>query len=135
MAAHDRPAPGEITVTASTPVELMQAGLDRLLALVPGRQQAPAVSAGTSAIPVRGLGQQLDALFLDLAAELLAQLEENGPGLNEIRLDGLLRTDTGGYTAWGYLTGDLTPGPAAPIALDVTVARVEPAADGLRLTF
>ena len=68
-------------------------------------------AGGESAAAIRGQGGDLAAVFAELAADLLAQLDANGPGLSDVRLDGLLATDDGGFTAWGYLLGTPTDNP------------------------
>jgi hypothetical protein len=123
----------QLTATASTPVELLQAGLRAVLDLA--REGQPKVAAvGTVAIPVRGLGPDLERLFLDLCDDLINQIEEHGLGLDKIALDGLLRTDTGGYTAWGYLSGVAGDGAVVNLALLAESVVITPGADSLALS-
>lgn len=56
------------------------------------------------AVPIRGQGRDYEAVFTELAGDLLAQLDVNGTGLDVVRVDGLLETETG-YSAWGYALG------------------------------
>ncbi|MBA2519048.1 MAG: hypothetical protein H0V24_05245, partial [Chloroflexia bacterium] len=49
-------------------------------------------------------------------------------------LDGLLRTETGGYTAWGYLSGGPGERKRLPFALVANSVVVAATAAGLRLT-
>ncbi len=108
----------ELSATAANAEALLLAGLQGVIAAARG-DRAP-VAAGEdeaiSAAPIRGQGGDLATVFAELAADLLAQLDANGPGLNHIRLDGLLTTDDGGYTAWGYAVGTAAKNPP-PIGL------------------
>ncbi len=65
-------------------------------------------------------------------ADLLAQLDANGPGMDRVRLDGLLTTDDGGYTAWGYLVGRQEVNPP-PVGIGLEGAPVVGGGEG-RLT-
>lgn len=94
----------QLTASGSAPIELLQAALRGVLEAARGDRPASAPSNAV-AVPVRGLGDDLGLLFVDLCQDLISQLAEFGPGWDDLRLDGLLRTDTGGYTAWGYLSG------------------------------
>ena len=95
------------------------AGLRAVLAGVRGNQAPASDGQASVAAPVRGQGPDLAALFAELVNDLLAQVDANGPGLDDVRLDGLLRTDDGGHTAWGYVLGAST---AAPPPIGVTLA-------------
>lgn len=55
--------------------------------------------------PIRGQGESYGEVLLQLANDLLAQLDANGAGLSVVRLDGLLAADDGGFSAWGALAG------------------------------
>ena len=101
-----------------TPAELIEAALRGVLATArAGQPLAP--SGDEVAVPVRGEGTDLSRLFAELARDLIGQIEEVGPGLDDLRLDGLLRTDGGGYTAWGYLRGTAGSGELATQSLTV----------------
>ena len=115
------PAPDRvrIAVTGATPVALLTAGLSAVLRHA--RAELSPAGGSVFAVPIRGQGSDLAALFADLTADLAAQLAEWGAGLDHVALDGLLRTETGGFTAWGYLTGDVT---RAAVARGVTVTGV-----------
>lgn len=128
-------ATGAINLTAagSTPVEVLQEALRGVLAVLRGAAPNPE-AAGSAAVPFRGQGTGLEPLFVDLAHDLISQVEEFGTGLDEVRLDGLLRTDTGGFTAWGYLGGDPNLPGAAPRPLTIVAPVIAAFADGLRLT-
>lgn len=123
----------ELMVAASTPVELLQAGLRAILDLARAGRQTAAPS-GTVAIPIQGLGSDLGQLFLDLGDDLFHQLEEHGLDLDEVALDGLLRTGPGGYTAWGYLSGMAGAGSRLSLALIAESVVITPRGDGLTLT-
>ena len=100
-----------------------------------GGSGSGATDEGSVSAPIRGQGADVAAVFGELAADLLAQLDANGPGLADVRLDGLLQTDDGGYTAWGYAIG--TPVPSPPpvgLALDGEPA-LEEGSEGLILHF
>ena len=108
----------ELSVTAAGPEALLLAGLQGVIAAARG-DRAPTTAAedeASAAAPIRGQGGDLAAVFAELAADLLAQLDANGPGLDHVRLDGLLTTDDGGYTAWGYAVGAAAENPP-PIGL------------------
>lgn len=103
----DADGAAELSAKATEPEGLLLAGLRGVLAAVrDGGPQATASEAEASAAaPIRGQGGELGGVFAELAADLLAQLDANGPGLDRVRLDGVLATDDGGYTAWGYAVG------------------------------
>jgi hypothetical protein len=122
-----------LAATGSTPVELMQEALRGVLAVL--RSAAPDLSEpGTAVVPFQGQGAGLGPLFVDLAQDMISQLEEFGTGLDEVRLDGLLRTDTGGFTAWGYLSGDPEREQDAPHPLTITEPVIVADGEELRLT-
>jgi hypothetical protein len=122
-----------LTATGSTPVELVQEALRGVLHVL--RSAAPGVDeSGTGAVPFRGQGDDLGALFVELAQDMISQVEEFGTGLDEVRLDGLLRTDTGGFTAWGYLSGDPNRQTALPRPLTIGEPVVGSEGNSLRLT-
>ena len=122
-----------LTATGSTPLELIQAALQGLLVVLRG-EMSTGSDEGTAAVPFRGQGSGLGPLFLDLAEDMIGQVEEFGAGLDEVRLDGLLRTDTGGFTAWGYLSGDPGRQDAVPRPLTLTEPVIVENGDRLRLT-
>ncbi|MDQ3695917.1 MAG: hypothetical protein M3464_20200 [Chloroflexota bacterium] len=122
-----------LTASASTPVELVEAGLRAVLELA-REGQGPVTAADGVAVPIRGLGADLPRLFIDLTDDLVSQLEEFGPGFDVLRLDGLLRTETGGYTAWGYLSGGPGESTRVPFALVADSVVVAATAAGLELT-
>lgn len=122
-----------LTATGSTPVELIQTALQGLLVVLRG-EMSTGSDEGTAAVPFRGQGSGLGPLFLDLAEDMIGQVEEFGAGLDEVRLDGLLRTDTGGFTAWGYLSGNPGRQDAAPRLLRLTEPVIVENGDELRLT-
>ncbi|MBA2518437.1 MAG: hypothetical protein H0V24_02105 [Chloroflexia bacterium] len=122
-----------LTASASTPVELVEAGLRAVLELA-REGRGPVTSADSVAVPIRGLGADLPRLFIDLTDDLVSQLEEFGPGFDVLHLDGLLRTETGGYTAWGYLSGAAGDGAAVQLAMVAASVAITPDAGGLTLT-
>ena len=101
-----------LTATGNDAGVLLLAGLQGVLAATGGdRPTTSSDEAATAAAPIRGQGPDLSRVFAELAADLLAQLDANGPGLDHVRLDGLLQTDDGGFTAWGYAVGATTANP------------------------
>lgn len=97
----------ELTATGDSAQETLQVGLNGVLAAARGER--PGIAARDAegepaAVPIRGDGPDLAALFADLAADLLAQLDAHGVAMDQVRLDGLLPTDEG-LTAWGYAIG------------------------------
>ena len=98
--------------------QALLAGLTGVIAAARGGGAPVAAPEGeaSSAAAIRGQGADLGAVFADLVADLLAQLDANGTGLDRVRLDGLLATDDGGFTAWGYALGEVVASPP-PVGL------------------
>jgi hypothetical protein len=115
----------------------VESGLVEILRLARGEhaggiEHAETGAADETAVAIRGQGADLGTLFIDLASDLLAQLDNHGVGLGEVRLDGLLRTRDG-YTGWGYLLGQTGGGePPRGVTLDDQPV-VEWRADGVTL--
>jgi len=107
----------QITATGADPTRLIGAGLGAVLAAARGGVTAPATDDATTAAAIRGQGSDLAAVFTELAADLLAQLDANGACFGDVRLDGLLATDDG-YTAWGYAIGEGSDNPP-PVGLSL----------------
>lgn len=97
----------DLIASGRTEQDVLVAALSGLLVAANGDRQP---TAAEEAVPIRGDGSDLGALFADIGADLLSQLDANGPRLTEVRLDGLLRTDEG-LTAWGYALGDVVNDP------------------------
>src|SRR5215213_1117045 len=95
------------TVTASDEAGVILAGLTEILLAARGGGASPDPGADTVAVPVRGQGATLGAVFAELARDLLAQYDAQGSGMHSVRLDGLLRSEDG-YVGWGYLEGSAT---------------------------
>lgn len=95
----------ELSAKGSDPEALLLAGLQGVLAAARAGALAPDADLASAAVPIRGQGGEMARLFAEIAADLLAQLDANGSGLDRVRIDGLLQTDDGGATAWGYLLG------------------------------
>lgn len=100
----------ELTATGPTDDEVLGAALVGLLAAARGGPARLAEGDADTAVPIRGDGADLGQLFAQLGADLLAQVDANGPGLNQIRLDGIIRTDEG-HTAWGVSHGTVAANP------------------------
>jgi hypothetical protein len=107
----------ELSATGSDADALLVNGLRGVLAAARGDTPVGGGEA-TAAAPIRGQGADLGSVFADLAADLLAQLDANGLGLDDVRLDGVLATDDGGFTAWGYATGAAADNPP-PVGLSL----------------
>jgi len=84
-------------------------------------------SSGVS-VPIRGQGQDVGEVVFQLAGDLLAQIDANGTGLRNVRLDGLLDAQPG-FTAWGYALGS-ADGPPPPETLSLVESPVVTDADG-----
>jgi hypothetical protein len=124
-----------VRVVGRTELETLTAALTAVLSAATGGDSADVASppeTAETAVPVRGSGADLPVLFADLVADLIAQLEIHGAGLNQLRLDGLHRTDEG-LTAWGYAFGAL--GGGAPRAIMVEPSTREDATGEIILQF
>ncbi len=102
-----------VAASGDDPRGVVQAALDGMLAFVLDGLAPPSDTDDTAAAPIAGQGPDLATVTARLADDLLAQLDLFGGGLRHARLDGLLRTDSGGYSGWGYLVGR-ADGPAVP---------------------
>ena len=141
LAAEDGTGLIELTAVGPGPEELIVAGLKGVIAAARG-ERGPAVMSDTAAsddatvaAAIRGQGSDLAQVFSELAADLLAQLDANGPGLTGIRLDGLLATDDGDFTAWGYALGAMTDNPPPITVVIDGTPTVEETAGTLTLRF
>lgn len=107
----------ELTATGADATEVVNAALAGVLAAARSDEAttSPTGDAANSSASIRGQGTTVAAVFAELAADLLAQLDANGKGMNQVRLDGLLATEDG-FTAWGYLVGTASTNPP-PIGL------------------
>lgn len=117
---------GEARLTAfgDDPRAVVSAALAGVLALALDGTPEPPEGDGTAAVPIAGQGADLASVVARLADDLLARLEAFGGGFRHVRLDGLLQTDAGGYSGWGYAIGR-ADGPAIP---GITLA-AEPATE------
>ena len=134
LAPWDAEGATQLTATGSTAEAVIVAGLQGVIAAAhDDAVPTTGMETATSAAPIRGQGTDLNGVFAELAADLLAQLDANGPGLTGIRLDGLLATDDGAYTAWGYAVGEATDHPA-PVGLAIdSEPTIEETGEGLTL--
>ena len=96
VSAHDVRAAFEATLRAMLSVADADAN----------RQAEPARS-----VPFRGEGRDLVRLFLDMLADLDAQLDIHGHDWGDLTVDGVLRNNDGGYIGWGYVHGTFDGGP------------------------
>lgn len=79
---------------------------------------------------IRGQGDSYGEALFELLNDLLAQLDANGSNLTTARLDGVLTTDDGGYTAWGCVLGEAN-GARPPVALSISgTPEISQSADG-----
>lgn len=79
---------------------------------------------------IRGQGDSYGEALFELLNDLLAQLDANGSSLATARLDGVLTTDDGGYTAWGCVLGEAN-GARPPVALSISgTPEISQSADG-----
>lgn len=123
-----------ITVTARDEAGVVLAGLAEILRAARGVHATAESGADTVAVPVRGQGATLGAVFAELARDLLAQYDAQGSGMDGFRLDGLLRGEDG-YSGWGYLEGAAT-GDGAPARIDLSgEPRVNRTDAGIELAF
>ena len=100
-----------VVVTGDEPQDVLVAALRGVLAAAVGTAPAGEGSDATLAAPVEAQGGDLAETFAGLADGLLAQVDVFGAGLEDVRIDGLLETDDGGYSAWGYAVGRERGGP------------------------
>lgn len=117
-----------VVATGEEPQAVLVAGLRGVLASAAGKAAVGEGSDATLAAPVEAQGADLAETFAGLADALLAQVDVFGAGLEDVRLDGLLETDAGGYSAWGYAVGRERGGPlprAVELAGAVSVATDE----------
>jgi hypothetical protein len=101
-------ATAALVVEAPTIDGAIAGTLQVVLAVASGREPGPAGDPDAASIsaPIRGQGDSFGEALFELANDLLAQLDANGTGLTGTRLDGVLATDDGGYTAWGSVVGE-----------------------------
>ena len=103
-----------LVVSASDVRAAFEAALRAMLSVADSdanRQVEPVRS-----VPFRGEGRDLAQLFLDMFADLDAQLEIHGHDWVDVAVDGVLRNNDGGYVGWGYVHGSFAgePGNALP---------------------
>lgn len=71
----------------------------------------------SQSVAITGIGSDLESLAEALLDEMLAQAELHGLGLDHVRLDGMLETESRGYSAWGYLVGRTDQGAGVDVRL------------------
>jgi hypothetical protein len=91
----------------------LEAALQATLRLLAGSSTTADPAEALQSAPVRGEGDDLGAVFIDLVADLFDQADYFGTGLHDVALDGLLMRDRGGYVAWGYVFA--VPGVGSPL--------------------
>jgi hypothetical protein len=94
---------GRTTLTATGPeaAALLAAGLAGLLAAICDDGGKASDVEPTTALPIRGEGGDVAALFLDLAASLFEEIDHDAYDVRAVRFDGMVRTDEG-LAGWGY---------------------------------
>ncbi|HYO29104.1 MAG TPA: hypothetical protein VER37_00870 [Thermomicrobiales bacterium] len=107
----DGDAATTVVVTGDEPQDVLVAALRGILAAAVGKAPVGEGNDATLAAPVEARGADLAETFAGLADGLLAQVDVFGAGLEGVRIDGLLETDDGGYSAWGYVVGRERGGP------------------------
>ena len=123
----------ELTITAASIDAALGSAMQSTLNIARGVEvDAEAASADAQSISamIRGQGDSYGEALYELLNDLLAQLDANGTGLATVRLDGVLTTDDGGYTAWGVVLGE-ADGPRPPVGLSVSrTPEITQASDG-----
>ncbi len=119
------PDQSRFLVSASDVRVAFEAALRALLSVADSDSNSQADS--TRSVPFRGEGPDLAGLFLDMVADLAAQLEIHGRGWVDVTVDGVLRNKDGGYVGWGYVHGSFAgePGGALPELLETPIVEVE----------
>ena len=97
-----------LEATGATARSAMESGLRAVLTLAVA--PVPEAEDATRSAPIHGEGDDLAELFVDMVEDLLAQIEHFGSGLDDVVVDGVLRTERGGYSGWGYASGTLEVG-------------------------
>jgi hypothetical protein len=94
-----------LEATGANARSALESGLRAVLTLA----NSPVLVTGDSArsAPIHGEGDDLAELFVDMAEDLLGQIEHFGSGLEDVVVDGVLRRERGGYSGWGYASGTL----------------------------
>ncbi|MBW3631426.1 MAG: hypothetical protein KY456_00220 [Chloroflexi bacterium] len=94
-----------LEATGANARSALESGLRAVMTLAVG----PVLSTGdaTRSAPIHGEGEDLAELFVDMAEDLLAQIEHFGSSLDDVVVDGVLRTERGGYSGWGHASGTL----------------------------
>lgn len=109
----------ELTVTGPTIDDVFAAALTAILQVARGTEPGAAAPDSPSlSASIRGEGDDYAGAFIELAGDLLAQIDSNGTGLTGVRLDGMLATDSGGFSAWGYAVGEVGGG-SPPVGLNL----------------
>ncbi len=126
-------ASADLTVTAGSIDVALRSALQSVLNIARGvgidAGPGPADAQSISAM-IRGQGDSYGEALYELVNDLLAQLDANGTGLTTARLDGVLTTDEGGYTAWGVVLGEASGG-RPPVGLSVSgTPEITQSADG-----
>ena len=106
--AWDQHGIAALEATGANARSALESGLRAVLTLAVA--PVPATGDAARSAPIHGEGDDLAELFVDMAEDLLGQIEHFGSGLNDVAVDGVLRTERGGYSGWGYASGTLEVG-------------------------
>jgi hypothetical protein len=101
---------------------VIEAGLQAVLRLV--ACAPPATSQASHAVPVRGAGADLPALFADVAVDLLAQIEALGAKPTDVVVDGVVQGEAGQSVAWGYAFGPLASSAQQAVRIQIDAVEV-----------
>jgi hypothetical protein len=114
-----------LVVSARDVRAAFEAALRAMLSVADSDANSQAES--TRSVPFRGEGRDLARLFLDMLADLDAQLDIHGYGWVDVTVDGVLRNNDGGYVGWGYVHGSFAgePGSTLPELLEPPSVDVE----------
>lgn len=113
LSAWSADSSADLAITTASIDEALGAAMQVTLNVARGVEvDAGPTSADAQSISamIRGQGDSYGEVLYELLNDLLAQLDANGTGLTTARLDGVLTTDDGGYTAWGVVLGEASGG-------------------------
>jgi hypothetical protein len=118
----DRHGIAALEATGANARSALESGLRAVLTLA----NSPVLATGesTRSAPIHGEGDDLAELFVDMAEDLLGQIEHFGSGLDDVVVDGVVRKEKGGYSGWGYATGTLEVAPPGDVPRLLSVPTV-----------
>ncbi len=92
---------------------------------------SPALAASDRSVPLQGEGEDLAELFLDLIEDFLDVMALSPFACHDVRVDGVLHRDGGGYVAWGYAAESTAPAPRTDLPNWHKTPTVESRVDGI----